>query len=430
MPLTKASFAVINVAGTITSTTVGNSSSIPSITFDQNGVISTVSNTGISGAGITANSVSNSAFQTGSVENYLRGANLNFGMRNRIINGAMQISQRGTSFTGLTDDGGKYTLDRWRWSENGTMDGAQTVTQDSSANTVAGFTTSLKVETTTAKASLGTDLSCRVEQFVEGLNAYDLAWGTVNARPITVSFWVRSSLTGTHGGSIRNSADNRSYPFSYTIAAADTWEQKFITIPGDTTGTWLTTNGTGLRLTFSLGAGTSLSGPANTWAAAGYQNVTGAVSVIGTLNATWYITGVQLEEGLQATSFEYRQYSTEFDLCRRYCEVYRSTGTFEGNIPQGYAQMDSANRPEVYVFYYPKRTSPSIKGSAATTFGFNNASGSQAVGSDGPFSYVGTSTTGTNLFWNTSTSLTPGTLSGINNVYFIGAANLTIDAEL
>ena len=313
----------------------------------------------ITGSQISSNTLSNTVFQTGSVENYMRANNLDFGLRNRIINGAMQISQRGTSFTGLTDDGGQYTLDRWRWSENGTMDGAQAVTQDSSANTVAGFTNSLKVQTTTAKAALGTSLSCRVEQFIEGLNTYDLAWGTANAKAITISFWVRSSLTGTHGGSIRNSADDRSYPFSYTIVAADTWEQKIITIPGDTTGTWLTTNGTGLRLTFSLGAGTSLSGPANTWAAAGYQNVTGAVSVIGTLNATWYITGVQLEEGSQATPFEYRHHSKELSLCQRYYEVFLlgATGAPQNLFLSGV--LTGANCTHTCYFKTTKRTDPS-----------------------------------------------------------------------
>ena len=238
------------------------------------------------------------------------------GFKNRIINGAAVIAQRGTSFSGLSNDGGQYTLDRWRWSENGTFTGVQTVTQETSAP--AGFSYSLKVQTTTTVA-VATSLSCRVEQFIEGFNWADMGYGTANAKTTTLSFWVRSSLTGTFGGAFRNSADDRSYPFSYTISVADTWEQKSITIAGDTSGTWIgATNDTGLRVTFSLGAGTALSGTAGAWVAAGTQSVTGAVSVVGTLNATWYVTGVQLEKGSTATSFDYRPYGTEESLCQRY----------------------------------------------------------------------------------------------------------------
>jgi len=431
VPLTRVTPNIIAVANNVINKTVGNSTSLISLTFDGAGVITSASNVALSGASLSANSVSNTAIQTGAIESYMRAVNLDFGMRNRIINGAMQISQRGTSFTGLTDDGGKYTLDRWRWSENGTMDGAQTVTQDSSANTVAGFTSSLKVQTTTAKASLGTSLSCRVEQFIEGLNAYDLAWGTASAKPVTLSFWVRSSLTGTHGGAIRNSADDRSYPFSYTIVAADTWEQKFITIPGDTTGTWLTTSEVGLRLTFSLGAGTSLSGTAGAWSASGLQSVTGAVSVIGTLNATWYITGVQLEEGSQATSFEYRQYGTEYDLCRRYCEVYSSTASQEGGIPQYIAQVDGfGGRPETNLIYYKKRADPTITVSDATRVTWLSMNNTAVVCTNFQGALVGTSPIGANLFFSTSGGVTPATLSGIGSFVFNAAASITISAEL
>jgi hypothetical protein len=215
-------------------------------------------------------------------------------------------------------------LDRWRWSENGTFTGVQTVTQDTSAP--AGFSYSLKVQTTTAVA-VATSLSCRVEQYIEGFNWADMGYGTANAKTTTLSFWVRSSLTGTFGGAFRNSADDRSYPFSYTISVADTWEQKTITIAGDTSGTWIgATNGSGLRVNFSLGAGTALSGTAGAWVAAGTQSVTGAVSVVGTLNATWYVTGVQLEKGSTATSFDYRPYGTELVLCQRYyCKSYQQS---------------------------------------------------------------------------------------------------------
>ena len=154
---------------------------------------------------------------------------------------------------------------------------------------------------------------------VNGYNVADLAWGTANAKTITLSFWVRSSLTGTFGGSIQNSSQGRSYPYTYTISVANTWEQKSITILGDTSGTWLTTNGNGLWLFFNLGTGTTGSGTAGAWSGGNYQSATGATSVVGTSGATFYITGVQLEVGTEATPFEHLQYTTQLQLCQRYC---------------------------------------------------------------------------------------------------------------
>jgi len=191
--------------------------------------------------------------------------------------------------------------------------------QDSSAP--AGFISSAKLTTTTADTSLGTSQYVFFQQRIEGTNTADLAWGTASAKTVTLSFWVRSSLTGTFGGSLMNSGYTRSYPFSYTISAADTWEQKTITIAGDTTGTWLTDTGIGIRLSFGLGIGSTYSGTAGAWASSELYAPTGATSVIGTLNATWYITGVQLEAGSVATSFERRSYGTELQLCQRYYQI-------------------------------------------------------------------------------------------------------------
>jgi hypothetical protein len=154
---------------------------------------------------------------------------------------------------------------------------------------------------------------------IEGLNVADFGWGSAGAATVTLSFWVRSSLTGTFGGAVQNSASNRSYPFSYTISAANTLEQKTITIAGDTTGTWLTTNGVGLVVRFGLGYGSTYGGgTAGAWVGSDTQSVTGAVSVVGTSGATFYITGVQLEKGSTATSFDVRAYSAELAMCQRY----------------------------------------------------------------------------------------------------------------
>jgi hypothetical protein len=184
-----------------------------------------------------------------------------------------------------------------------------------------GFTNYLGA-TSTSTHTLTAGQIFGIYQPIEGFNVADLGWGTANAKTVTLSFWVRSSLTGTFGGALKNSAGNRSYPYSYTINSANTWEQKSVTITGDTTGTWLTTNGIGITVSWGLGVGSTFSGTAGAWAGSNFFSATGATSVVGTDGATFYITGVQLEVGTQATSFEYRQYGTELALCQRYCNVY------------------------------------------------------------------------------------------------------------
>jgi hypothetical protein len=286
-------------------------------------IANTIAVNTVSGNVIVANTVSNSAFTTGSVENYLRANTLDFGMRNRIINGAMRIDQRNSGAANTPVNNG-YTLDRWKFGL--TQASKFTAQQDSSANTVAGFTSSMKV-TSSSAYSVTTGDTFFFDQCIEGNNVADLRWGTASARPVTLSFWVRSSLTGQFGGALRNSAANRAYPFSYTIVAANTWEQKIIVVPGDTTGTWLTTNGVGIELVWNLGSVSSYLATAGAWTADNIIGATGDTSVVGTNGATWYITGVQLEEGSTPTSFEYLQYTTELALCQRYCQVFRSNAS-------------------------------------------------------------------------------------------------------
>jgi len=246
--------------------------------------------------------------------------------RNRIINGDMRIDQRNAGAAVTSNN--SYPVDRFFVPFD--TDGAFSAQQDSSAP--AGFVNSLKFTTTTADATIGATQYAMVRQVIEGLNVADLGWGTASAKTVTLSFWVRSSLTGTFGGSLQNNAEDRSYPFSYTISSADTWEQKTITVAGDTTGTWLTTNGRGIRLAWGLGVGSTYSGTAGAWSATpSLYSVTGATSVIGTLNATWYITGVQLEVGSVATPFERRPYGAELALCQRYFETSYLPGNAVGS---------------------------------------------------------------------------------------------------
>ena len=235
--------------------------------------------------------------------------------RNRIINGDMRIDQRnaGASVTPAT---GNYTLDRWFFS----LDQASKLTTQQNAGSVtppAGFTNYLGV-TSSSAYTVGASESFSVRQNIEGFNVSDLGFGTASAQSITLSFWARSSLTGTFGGTLSNSAQDRFYVFSYAISAANTWEYKTVTIAGDTSGTWLTNNGIGIRLLFSLGSGATVSGTAGSWGSTLYRSATGATSVVGTNGATFYITGVQLEAGSVATPFERRSYGQELSLCQRY----------------------------------------------------------------------------------------------------------------
>jgi hypothetical protein len=252
-----------------------------------------------------------------------------FGFRNRIINPAMVIDQRNAGASVTPNN--TYTLDRWQLENSQT--GKASIQQNAGSVTPpAGFTNYLGVTSLSAYSVGATDYFL-LTQSIEGFNAADFAWGTANAQSATISFWVRSSLTGTFGGTVNNSAQQRAYPFTYTISAANTWEQKTVTIPGDTSGTWLTTNGIGIRLRFNLGTGATYSGTAGAWT--GTSNVfapTGATSVVGTNGATFYITGVQLEKGSTATSFDVRPYGTELQLCQRYFASLSGANVFSAGV--------------------------------------------------------------------------------------------------
>lgn len=248
--------------------------------------------------------------------NLASAAGTGFAFRNRIINGAMEIDQRNAGAAVTVNAAGRvFGVDRFFGFGQAT-DGVFTLQQDTVAPT--GFINSSKVTVTTADSSVGASQYYIVGHALEGLNIADLAWGSASAKTVTLSFWVRSSVSGTFGGAVNNSAANRSYPFTYTINATNTWEYKSVVIPGDTTGTWLTTNGTGANIWFDLGCGSSNVGTAGAWAASAFYGATGGTKLISTLNATWHLTGVQLEVGSVATPFERRLYGQEVALCQRY----------------------------------------------------------------------------------------------------------------
>ena len=249
-----------------------------------------------------------------------------YGFKNRIINGDMRIDQRNAGAS-VTPTNGQYITDRF----GAGLTQASKYSEQQNAGSVtppAGFTNYLGVTSLSAYSVLSTD-AFWIYQAIEGFNFSDLGFGTASAQTVTLSFWVRSSLTGTFGGSLQNYARTRSYPFSYTIFSANTWEQKSVTIAGDTSGTWVGASSAGAAyLNFGLGVGSITVGTAGAWAGADYRSATGATSVVGTNGATFYITGVQLEKGSTATSFDYRPYGTELALCQRY---YYRVGPSLGN---------------------------------------------------------------------------------------------------
>lgn len=252
---------------------------------------------------------------------------LGISFKNRIINSAMVIDQRNAGASVTVSSGStSYPVDRMLgYVETGS---SGTFTAQQSTTVPAGFKNSVVLTTATADSSITASEGYSFQHRVEGLNVADLGWGTANAQTITLSFWVRSSLTGTFAGSVTNGSFNRAYVFNYSISSANTWEYKTVTIAGDTGGTWLTTNGIGLIVYLSMGAGSNYNQTAGSWGGFGYST-SGAVNLIGTNGATLYITGVQLEVGTQATTFDYRSYGTELALCQRY--YYKNKPNAVGN---------------------------------------------------------------------------------------------------
>jgi hypothetical protein len=335
----------------------------PALGTPASGVVTNLTGTAsinINGT-VGATTASTGAFTTLKVNSNNISADNSLGFRNRIINGDMRIDQRnaGASVSITTVGGGQYTLDRWYGQAS--QDDKFTVQQNAGSVTPpASFTNYLGV-TSSSAYSVGSGDYFSLRQAVEGFNTADFAWGTASAIAVTVSFWVRSSLTGTFGATAQgffNAGSTRTYPFTYTVNAANTWEQKTVTIPGDTSGTWNTSNGVGVSLAFGLGVGSTFAATAGSWQAGNFISVTGAVSVVGTSGATFYITGVQLEAGSVATPFERRPFGTELALCQRYY-INAPNGTMVANGLNDYAAAQFPNT---------MRTAPTITTTATSTF--------------------------------------------------------------
>lgn len=279
-------------------------------------------------------------------------------LRNRIINGDMRVDQRALGVVTVNNNNNNFAVDRFVLIGQ-PSDGVFTVQQSSVS--VPGFPSSLLATVTTADASIGSQLYL-IGQRIEGFNTSDFAWGTASAQTVTLSFWVRSSVTGTFGGSVTNETD-AGYAFTYTISAANTFERKTVTIPGSTIGTWLAGNGRGVSVFFSLGAGSIFSAPAGSWVAAVPYGANGQTQLISTNGATFYLTGVQLEVGSVATPFERRQYGQEFGLCQRY---FCSSG---GNTEYHVVPAPNATYLGVYRINMPvpMRANPTVNVSYSST---------------------------------------------------------------
>jgi hypothetical protein len=308
--------------------------------------------------------------------NIAQGGSNNVTFRNRIINGGMVIDQRnaGASVTATTTT--TYSVDRWK--VFGSQNSKFTIQQSSTAP--SGFINSVVITSSSAYA-VQTGEQFWVRQDIEGFNVADLGWGTANAKTVTLSFQVYSSLTGTFGGSFRNDNADRSYPFSYTISSANTWTSISVTVAGDTNGTWLKNNGAGISLFFGLGVASNLSNTAGAWASGNYVSATGATSVVGTNGATFYITGVQLEAGTTASPFEYRQYGTELALCQRYYAVIKDP------VCRGVGTGGTAGGASRLSVIYPTtmRAAPSITSTGTFNFwnGASSTTGSTIAGTFG-----------------------------------------------
>ncbi len=343
--------------------------------------------------------------------------------KNRIINGDMVIDQRSSGASTTVTTTGYFSCDRWQ--SGATQSSKYSVQQNAGSVTPpAGFTKYLGATSLSSYSPISNDAFYLLQQ-IEGYNTADLNWGTANAKTVTLSFWVRSSLTGTFSGCLYNGSANRTYVFTYTISAANTWTQASVTIPGDTTGTWNTGNTQGIGVVFSLGYGSDYVATAGAWNSSFYATVSGATNIVGTNGATFYLTGVQLEVGTQATAFSTAggSYGAELALCQRYYQVI-ATGSAKAIGMATY--YTSSNFSGVINWGVPMRTDPTF--SQVTGSGYYRGQGNAATDDFNSFS-VDRASPQMMMWYNvTEVSGTQGTASVVYTVN--NASFLAVQAEL
>jgi hypothetical protein len=391
------------VAGTVTVTLPSTSGTMAVSGASQSFTdITATGNLTVNGNTTLGDASTDTILMTGAPSIGGAGLGMGMGFRNRIINGAMVIDQRnaGAAVTTSALQQLIFTLDRWGYYND--VVSKRTIQQSTVAP--VGFNNSLLV-TVISTDTVGPQQFIR--QGIEGFNMADFGWGTANAKAVTLSFWVRSSVTGQMGGVIQNSVATRSYPFAYTISAANTWEQKTVAITGPTDGAWLTTNGAGLGIVFENGPGFNAQA-AGSWANTNCSTSTGSVNLCATNGATWYVTGVQLEKGSTATAFDYRDFGRELILCQRYYWKW-----FPGNQNPAYVGGCSDGSSFFANFAHP------VSMRAAPTFGTSNPSNSPSsspVGNQFGVYVNGFKTCGTTFTAYTSvliSNIRVGTLTGV-----------------
>jgi hypothetical protein len=344
-------------------------------------------------------------------------------LKNRIINGDMRIDQRNAGASVTVSNGTiTYITDRWNIYE----DTSGAISAQQSTTVPTGFTNSFLTTVTSAGTATSGQL-CRLQQKIEGFNVADLGFGTVNAQSITISFWARSSLTGTYCVNVRNSAVDRSYVATYTISSANTFEYKTITIPGDTSGTWLANNGTGLIVCWDLGSGSSANTTAGSWVAGNKENTSAQANWIGTASATFYITGVQLEQNTTATPFERRLYNQELANCQRYYWQQISPAASAGTRPLGVGSYLLTGYIEWFAqFPVPMRAAPSVV-SPTVVGGYEI----YRAGAADSFDVVGLGSSNTNTAFLYNNTQVSGTAGQAGSVYCNSAStSLAFSAEL
>jgi hypothetical protein len=269
----------------------------------------------------------------------------------------MVIDQRNAGNTVNNTTANLYTLDRW--AIYGTVSAKFRAAQSGMpAVNTAGFSSCIQIYSLANTTVSASDIYIAA-QAIEGYNFADMLWGTASALPVTLSFWVYSTLTGTFGGYVKGGS-TYTYPFTYTVSSANTWTKATVTIPGQTAGTWPTTTSAGLYVGFSFGTGSTYVAAANSWTGGDYYGATGQTQFVSTSAAVMYITGVQLEKGSTATSFDYRPYGTELALCQRY--YWQSTSKPNGSqFYEVSGAIVSATTARIN-FYLPTamRTQPSV----------------------------------------------------------------------
>jgi hypothetical protein len=331
--------------------------------------------------------------------------------KNLIINGDMSIDQR-NSGSSITPTNGQYGVDRWQNAVN--VSSKYSIQQVSDAPT--GFVYSNKV-TSLSAYSIGAGELAGLRQYIEGYNITKLDWGTSDAQTVTLSFWVKSSLTGDFGVTVGND-NGRTYGALYNISSADTWEKKSVTIEGDTSGTWLTTNGKGISLVFALSTGSTFLATANSWNASTSYGVTGQTQILATNSATWQVTGVQLEADTSASDFEFLPYDVNLQRCERYYQLLQG---FEGSM------RTSVGFGCTTMFRTQMRSAPSVTQSGALQITDGNADFTQSSTSVSiPASRV--TTLGVQLYFVNFTGLTQFRPAGQNTN--VNDSKVGADAEL